>query len=204
MRDRTCHDQQHRAAGCNLVAAAIVLWNTVYLTAAVEALRRGGLDVPDGLLRHVWPLGRDHVSLTGDRRWSADNPKGLAQLRPLRLDRLGAANPARQGFWNSPSKSPYQASFAGESDRDDVSLLALQPFGMPRLGQGWYARSTGLWTHDFEHDHYAILIGMGLGKIIPTEKVAYNAFVEPRYSVDTKRPGQDKWQIFAGLNFRFK
>ena len=94
MHDRTHDDQQHRAAGCNLVVAAIILWNTVYLAAAVEALRRSGGDVPDEMLRHVWPLGWDHVSLTGDYRWSADNPKDLDQLRSLRLDRLGAANPA--------------------------------------------------------------------------------------------------------------
>ncbi|PJN92410.1 hypothetical protein CNY89_29980, partial [Amaricoccus sp. HAR-UPW-R2A-40] len=68
----TYDDQQHRAAGCNLVVAAITLWNTVYLAAAVEALRRSGVDVPDDLLRHVWPLGWDHVTLTGDYRWSAD------------------------------------------------------------------------------------------------------------------------------------
>ena len=43
--------------------------------AAVETLRRAGLDVPDDLLRHVWPLGWDHVSLTGDYRCSTDNPK---------------------------------------------------------------------------------------------------------------------------------
>ena len=98
----------------------------------------------------------------------------------------------------------YQVSFAGESDREDVSLAALQPFGMLQLGQGWYARSTGVWTYDFEHDYYAIPIGMGLGKVIPTEKIVYNAFVEPQYSIDTKGPGQPKWQIFAGLNLQFK
>jgi TnpA family transposase len=53
MHDRTHDDQQHRAVGCNLVVAAIILWNTVYLAAAVEALRRSGVDVPDELLRHV-------------------------------------------------------------------------------------------------------------------------------------------------------
>lgn len=94
MHDRTHNDQQHSAAGCNLVVAAIVLWNTVYLAAAVETLRRTGVDVPDDLLRHVWPLGWDHVSLTGDYRWSIDNPKSIDRLRPLRLERLSALTPA--------------------------------------------------------------------------------------------------------------
>jgi TnpA family transposase len=94
MHDRTCDDQQRRATGCNDVVAAITLWNNVYLAAAVGALRRSGVAVPDDLLRHVWPLGWDHVSLTGDHRRCADKPTALDQLRPLRLERLGARNPA--------------------------------------------------------------------------------------------------------------
>jgi TnpA family transposase len=31
IRDRTFEHQRHRASGLNLVTAAIVLWNTVYL-----------------------------------------------------------------------------------------------------------------------------------------------------------------------------
>lgn len=97
----------------------------------------------------------------------------------------------------------WQVSVAGDGDRDDVSLGAFQPFFMLQLGQGWYARSTGVWTYDFEHDYYALPVGMGLGKVIPTEKIVYNAFVEPQYSIDTKGPGQPKWQIFAGLNLQW-
>ncbi len=88
LRDRSHENQQHRAAGCNLVVAAIICWNSVYLARAVETLRLAGTDVPDNVLRHLWPLGWDHINLTGDYRWSADNPKSSDQLRPLRLDRL--------------------------------------------------------------------------------------------------------------------
>jgi Tn3 transposase DDE domain len=31
LRDRTYENQRHRASGLNLVVAAIILWNTVYL-----------------------------------------------------------------------------------------------------------------------------------------------------------------------------
>jgi TnpA family transposase len=41
-RDRTLENQQHRAGGLNLVVAAIVLWNTVYLERAIQALRNKG------------------------------------------------------------------------------------------------------------------------------------------------------------------
>jgi len=39
LRDRTFENQRYRASGLNLVVAAIVLWNTVYLKRAIEALR---------------------------------------------------------------------------------------------------------------------------------------------------------------------
>jgi TnpA family transposase len=39
LRDRSFENQRYRASGLNLVVAAIVLWNTVYLERAVESLR---------------------------------------------------------------------------------------------------------------------------------------------------------------------
>ena len=42
IRDRTFENQCYRASGLNLVVAAIILWNTVYLSRAVEQLRAEG------------------------------------------------------------------------------------------------------------------------------------------------------------------
>jgi len=55
--DRTFDDQRLRAGGLNLVVAAIVFWNTVYLEQAVDTLRAAGLEIPDELLKHLSPLG---------------------------------------------------------------------------------------------------------------------------------------------------
>jgi TnpA family transposase len=83
LRDRTFENQGYRASGLNLVAAAIVLWNAVYLARAVDALRGRGEVVPDDLLAHVAPLGWEHVGLTGDYSW-ADALSGPPRFRPLR------------------------------------------------------------------------------------------------------------------------
>ena len=83
LRDRTFENQRHRASGLNLVASAIILWNTVYLDRAVQHLRAQGLEVPDDLLAHVAPLGWEHVSLIGDYLWSEIN-KPRERFRPLR------------------------------------------------------------------------------------------------------------------------
>lgn len=97
----------------------------------------------------------------------------------------------------------WQASFAGDDDRDYVSLGAFQPFLFYQLGQGWYLRSTGVWTYNFASDAYSIPVGLGLGKVVKSERAVVNAFVEPQYSVATHGDGQPEWGAFAGLNFQF-
>jgi TnpA family transposase len=84
LRDRTAELQQHRASGLALVTAAIALWNTVYLSRAVESLRRRGEAAPDALLAHLAPLGWQHVNLTGDYLWRTGGSFGPDGFRSLR------------------------------------------------------------------------------------------------------------------------
>jgi TnpA family transposase len=94
IRDRTYENQQHRASGLNLVVTAIVLWNTRYLERAVATLRQTE-DVQDHLLAHLSPLGWEHVNLTGDYIWAAqqtsENINGMRPLRPAPEPFLKAA-----------------------------------------------------------------------------------------------------------------
>ena len=83
VRDRSYENQRYRASGLNLVTAAIVLWNTVYLERAVAALRETQT-VDDSLLRHIAPLGWNHVALTGDYSWHANKRVAKGGFRPLR------------------------------------------------------------------------------------------------------------------------
>ena len=55
LRDRTFENQRYRASGLNLVVAAIVLWNTIYLKRAIEALREDGRSIDESLLPHLSP-----------------------------------------------------------------------------------------------------------------------------------------------------
>ena len=84
LRDRSFENQAFRASGLNLLVAAIILWNTRYLQAAFDALAAQGAAVPPELMRHVAPLGWEHISLTGDYVWAADAQPGPGLLRPLR------------------------------------------------------------------------------------------------------------------------
>jgi TnpA family transposase len=85
IRDRTFENQRYRASGLNLAVAAIILWNTVYLSRAVDELRSCGEIIPNELLAHVAPLGWEHIAFNGDYVWPAE-PLGSA-FRPLRNPR---------------------------------------------------------------------------------------------------------------------
>jgi TnpA family transposase len=84
LRDRSFENQRYRASGLNLVVAAIVLWNTVYLGRAVQALRAQGEVIDEDLLQHLSPLGWEHINLTGDYSWQPHGGRRPGAYRPLR------------------------------------------------------------------------------------------------------------------------
>jgi TnpA family transposase len=84
IRDRSFEQQRYRASGLNLLTAAIVLWNTVYLDRTVTTLTRNGGDVDPDLLRFLSPLGWEHINLTGDYTWPRANQIKPGKYRPLR------------------------------------------------------------------------------------------------------------------------
>ena len=98
----------------------------------------------------------------------------------------------------------WQESFAGSSSRKKVNLGAFQPFAFYQLGGGTYLRSTAIMAYDFESSGYSVPIGLGIGQVIPSGKVIFNAFIEPQVSIADKGAGWPKWQIFVGLNSQFK
>jgi hypothetical protein len=65
IRDRSFEQQRYRASGLNLVTAAIVLWNTVHLKPATNALLGHRQPVGDRMLQYPSPLGWEHINLTG-------------------------------------------------------------------------------------------------------------------------------------------
>ena len=92
VRDRLREDLQNKASGLNLVVAAIVLWNTVYLEQAVAALERQGTPIPAECLPHLSPLGWEHINLTGDYIWDLRQTTTLQRLRTLRRGTLSVQN----------------------------------------------------------------------------------------------------------------
>jgi hypothetical protein len=82
--DRTFENQRYRASGLNLVVAAIILWNTVYLESAIHLLQQKGRSISDELLVHLSLLGWEHINLTGDYIRHANRRVAKGSFRPLR------------------------------------------------------------------------------------------------------------------------
>ncbi len=97
----------------------------------------------------------------------------------------------------------YQTSFAGQGDREDVSLFTFEPILNFNLSDGWYLRSSAIWNFNLKSGDGYIPLGLGVGKVFQHEKgVTMNAFIEPQYTV-WNEGSAPRWQIFAGLNFQF-
>jgi TnpA family transposase len=73
IRDRCFEQQRYRASGLNLLTAAIILWNTVYLDRTITTLNQEGNATDPDRLRFLSPLGWEHIKLTGDYTWARTN-----------------------------------------------------------------------------------------------------------------------------------
>lgn len=90
--DRTQLDQDLNAMALNLVVAAIILWNTAYLDRALAVLAEEDVQVPEEYIRHISPLGWEHITITGTFQWKGAHAM-WGRFRPLQraaIDRLKA------------------------------------------------------------------------------------------------------------------
>jgi len=86
IRDRSFEQQRYQSCGLSLVAAAIVLWNTVYLKRAPQGLTDTEKPVNIDLYQYLSPMGWEHINLTGVYVWRQSrktvNPGGYDRRKP--------------------------------------------------------------------------------------------------------------------------
>ncbi|SIR10046.1 Tn3 transposase DDE domain-containing protein [Rhizobium sp. RU33A] len=101
LRDRTFQGQFYRASGQNLQTNSIVYWNTLYLEPAFAELNRESVVTPPDVIRHITPLGWQHISLTGDYIFAPTDGADLTQtiaagnLHPHSISTLCSQNSDR-------------------------------------------------------------------------------------------------------------
>ena len=75
----------NQASCLNLITNAIIVWNTVYMTAVIEQLRNEGMEISEEDIRRLWPTRYEHINVHGKFLFNVDkemNRKGLRELRP--------------------------------------------------------------------------------------------------------------------------
>ena len=97
-------------------------------------------------------------------------------------------------------------SFAGNSSRDTVSQLLLQPFVNYNFGEGWYAVSapiiTANWEAERSADTWQVPVGGGFGKIFKIGVQPMNVSLQGYRMIESPRFGPD-WQARFQVQFLF-
>lgn len=82
IRHKHLEAQTDQAQCLNLITNAVIVWNTVYMQAAVDQLRTEGMDIHDNDLTMLSPTRFEHISRYGTYHFNVDElPE---KLRPLR------------------------------------------------------------------------------------------------------------------------
>lgn len=84
LRQRYREGQEDQLGALGLVVNAIVLWNTLYMEAAVNQLRDQGVTVDEEHLARLSPLGHAHINFLGHYSFALPQTVAEGLLRPLR------------------------------------------------------------------------------------------------------------------------
>ncbi|MDN5940249.1 MAG: hypothetical protein L0H94_00075 [Nitrospira sp.] len=123
------------------------------------------------------PTGTDEA--TGTRKWAA-GPSAVA----LKIHGPWVVGGLVQQVW----------SFAGNSDRRDLSQALIQPFANYNLPDGWYLTASPIITADWEAadgNKWTVPVGGGFGKVFFIGKLPFNANCGYYANVVRPDPGAD-------------
>jgi TnpA family transposase len=84
LRQRYHQGQEDQLGALGLIVNAIVLWNTIYMDAALNQLRKEGFPVRDEDVTRLSPLGHEHINMLGRYAFTLPEPVARGELRPLR------------------------------------------------------------------------------------------------------------------------
>ncbi len=77
--------QEDQLNALGLVTNAIILWNTVYMQKALDAIRNAGYPVDDEDVKRLSPLGYDHINIVGHYSFNLPDELLHGKLRPLQV-----------------------------------------------------------------------------------------------------------------------
>lgn len=80
----TGRGQEDQLSALGLVTNAVVLWNTLYIEAALEQLRSDGYEVRPEDVARLSPLPSHHINVLGRYSFSLSEQVANGGMRPLR------------------------------------------------------------------------------------------------------------------------
>ena len=92
IRKRHHEDQLNQAACLNLVVNAITVWNTVYMQAAIEELKKEGYEIKEEDVKNLSPARSEHINTYGKYFFNIEEELKRKGLRELR-------KPSSEQFW---------------------------------------------------------------------------------------------------------
>ena len=84
LRQRYREGQEDQLGALGLVVNVVVLWNTIYMNAALERLQTEGFELRPEDLARLSPLGHGHVNMLGRYAFTLPDTVARGELRPLR------------------------------------------------------------------------------------------------------------------------
>jgi TnpA family transposase len=77
-------DQANQASALTLVTNAIIVWNTRYMQAVIDQLKKEGYHISDSDIAHISPCRFNHINKHGRYTFNVEKEQGRQGLRPLR------------------------------------------------------------------------------------------------------------------------
>ena len=84
LRQRYRDGQEDQLGSLGLVVNVVVLWNTIYMDAALNQLRAEGYEVKSEDVAHLSPLSFGHINMLGRYAFTLPEIIARGELRPLR------------------------------------------------------------------------------------------------------------------------
>jgi len=141
----------------------------------------------------VWGVGPTFVFPTAGRRetgqgkWQA-GPAAAVAFYPVK--------------WLVGVLIQNPVSFAGDSDRKDVSVMTVQPFVNYQFGNGWFVRSQPQIVFNWRNGHQQLPLDLGAGRVFKIGRQDISCFVEPFWNITHDGPAP-KYGFTIGISLLY-
>jgi hypothetical protein len=110
-----------------------------------------------------------------------------------------------RGRWVFGALANNVWSYAGDSDRQSVNAMLVQPFINYNLDQGWFLTSSPVITADWNassDERWTVPLGAGVGRVFPIGRQPVNMSLQAFYNVEHPSGGPE-WSLRFNLQFLF-